>query len=151
MKIGRLILATLSILWTIENSSVVLGCTCVKGDASVQQDFDQYDAVFMATVIAIKATELGGENIDGHQTISASEVTLKVSYAWKGIGANESTIIVSPGSCGYGFQYGWTYMVWAVRSEGKLNVGLCSRTKPWEQATEDHITLTKIKRPTRIK
>jgi hypothetical protein len=43
----------------------------------------------------------------------------------------------SSASCGYGFEQGKSYLVYATQEGGALAVSLCSRTAPIESATED--------------
>ena len=42
------------------------------------------------------------------------------------------------GDCGYSFQSGVDYIIYAYKnSEGRLETGICSRTRPLTQAAED--------------
>src|SRR5436853_1034278 len=49
------------------------------------------------------------------------------------------------GDCGYGFQVGTAYVVYAYKnSEGQLGTGICSRTRPVADAAEDLAYLRSI-------
>lgn len=66
-------------------------------------------------------------------------VTFEVSQVWKG--PNWQTLLIRTvedgASCGYNFQKGEEYLVYAHGDEGDLRVSLCSRTQPLDKATED--------------
>lgn len=67
-----------------------------------------------------------------------NKVTLKVERWWKGGTGEELVVLTSRGgaSCGYGFQKGGKYLVYAHASEKDkpLNVSLCSRTRTKKDA-----------------
>ena len=73
-------------------------------------------------------------------------VKFKVERVWKG--RIESEVIVytraDSAMCGYGFERGKKYMVYAEDESGKLAVFLCSRTAP---TNTDARYLSKIKKP----
>ena len=66
-------------------------------------------------------------------------MTFKVNRAYRG--AVESTIQIATGSsdadCGYPFEVGDRYLVYAHDSGSMLSTGLCSRTRPLPEAAED--------------
>ncbi|MBL8795644.1 MAG: hypothetical protein JNM56_17195 [Planctomycetia bacterium] len=89
----------------------------------------QATAVFAAKVVKI---EEAGAN---------RSVSLEVQKVWKGV--EEKKLVVSTSksgaSCGYGFQEGKAYLIYAYQ-EAKapmLRVSLCSRTTPLDKAETD--------------
>lgn len=89
-------------------------------------------AVFTGEVTEIRkneATRFGG-----------MEITLRTKKVWKGDADKEIKVRTagSSAACGYPFQKGTTYLVYAVRDEADpLRVSLCSRTAPVDAAKED--------------
>ena len=68
------------------------------------------------------------------------KVTFRVSEAWKGAGVETVSVqtAVSDASCGYPFDEGEGYLVFASKGifyeRGELEVGLCGSTKPLPEA-----------------
>jgi hypothetical protein len=93
------------------------------------------DAVFIATVTSI----------DVHQI--NREVHLKVASAWKGAKCGELVLTtgLNDADCGFAFQEGKSYLVYAYGEPGKLATGLCTRTRPLSKADEDLAALGKPK------
>jgi hypothetical protein len=97
--------------------------------------------VFLAEVVAV---ETEGQ---------IRTVTLKVDRWWKGGGSAEITVSTSKNgeSCGYPFEKGKQYLVYADREEKQktLRVHLCSRTRTEKEAekTEDFKELGEGKAP----
>ena len=95
-----------------------------------QQELSRSDAVFAGEAV----------DIDKPQPVTSSiapmKVTFQVSETWKG--AERETLdvqtAVSDASCGYPFDEGESYLVFASKGifceEGELEVGLCGSTKP---------------------
>jgi hypothetical protein len=105
-------------------------CSCMRLTPS--EGFTSSSAVFTGEVTKIeknKSTPFRG-----------LEVTLKVKKLWKG--EPEETVKVhtagSSAACGYPFQLGKTYLVYAVSDEADpMRVSLCSRTALLDEAKED--------------
>ena len=99
-----------------------------------RQELSNSDAVFAGEVV----------DIDGALSISGSvdpmTVTFRVSESWKGAGGETVDVqtAVSDASCGYPFDEGEGYLVFASKGiffeEGELEVGLCGSTKPLSKA-----------------
>ncbi len=66
-------------------------------------------------------------------------VTLKLDRSWKG--EADKTLKVQTGAhganCGYRFEMGKTYLVYATEETKTLYTGLCTRTKKIDDAAED--------------
>lgn len=107
-------------------------CSCAM-PGSTQESIDETDVIFSGTVEDVRAS--GAWRFD---------VSMTVDRGWKGLEASEraeltvSTAKDSAG-CGYAFEEGEEYLVYGYRDEesGDLSVGLCSATKPLDQADED--------------
>ncbi|WP_026370882.1 hypothetical protein [Kallotenue papyrolyticum] len=110
---------------------VVYACSCVA-PGTPQQELAQADAVFGGTVTAIEA---GGRTAFAE----ARRVHFAVARVWKGALTEQATVLTaaSSASCGYEFQPGGEYLVYARLAEGQLQVSLCSRTQPTANAGAD--------------
>jgi len=107
-------------------------CSCIEPpppDVALQRA----GAVFEGQVIA------GVPSEDGRLV----NVGFRVSQRWKG--PADETISVStpsqPATCGFTFESGKTYLVYADSMNGSLVATLCSRTRPIEMAGEDVLAL----------
>jgi hypothetical protein len=101
-------------------------CSCMQ---QTQEDAAQNaGAIFEGRVTRI-------ENPEGNPTIH-----FQVVRSFKGPSQESLTASTanSSASCGYGFEQGKSYLVYATQEAGgALAVSLCSRTAPIENATED--------------
>ena len=98
---------------------VVLACTCAQ-PASVQEGLKQADAVFLGLV---ERFEMKG---------SGRIATFRVRTVWKGPEASRLDVATGggDGDCGYHFNVGIEYMVFAHRgASDTLQTSICSRTK----------------------
>lgn len=87
------------------------------------------DAVFVGNVVSIESSPVGGRRVQ-----------LAVIEAFRGFQLSQVTLVTGygQGDCGYPFQMGESYVVYAHRSpQGELSTYLCSRTHPVRNATED--------------
>src|SRR5262245_16435278 len=112
-------------------------CTCVPALAPCAQ-FWKVSAVFVGTVRDI-------------QPVEGSPVTKLVSFdveqAGRGIAGKRVTVeaAVQTGSnCGYTFQLGERYVVYARGSDGRLTTDMCSGTKLVSDAIEDLAFLKEV-------
>ncbi|MBI5029332.1 MAG: ABC transporter permease subunit [Chloroflexi bacterium] len=108
-----------------------LACSCVS-PGSPQQALDQSTAVFVGKVTERKI-------VDSLDSQDAVQFDFQVSTVWKGPVQKDLSAMTSFGSasCGYEFQVGEKYLVYAGGSENRLHVSLCSRTMPISKATND--------------
>lgn len=97
------------------------------------------DAVFEGVVEAIesKQPQAGDESDSSHAEVL--HVRFRVLRAWKGTEAGEVVVDTSAfsGSCGYHFERGLRYLVYATRGAKSLSTGACSRTKRASDAHGD--------------
>src|SRR5262245_57267178 len=100
------------------------------------QNFFQVDAVFIGSVHAIV-----DETLDrGGYQVSGNRVEFSIHRALRGITGLEATVHTGKGGgdCGFRFQRGMTYVVYASRtSAGLLETGICTRTEALSAATDD--------------
>lgn len=122
---------------TLATPDCAHACDCaVPASASaspqevVRQELRSTDAVFAGEVT----------NIDRPRPMTSSldpmSVTFRVAEAWKG--TVEVKTAVSDASCGYPFEEGKSYLVFASKGttygDGDLEVALCGSTKPLSEA-----------------
>lgn len=121
--------------WSV--GSEASACSCMK--LTPEEGLSSSHAVFSGEVTNIdknEATRFGG-----------LEVTLRVRKVWKGALGEEVQVHTagSSAACGYPFEVGKTYLVYALHDEADpMRVSLCSRTALLEDAGED---LTFLGRP----
>ena len=100
-------------------------CSCVFSPEplkkQVQGAFSSSDAVFSGEVIEIKASPTNEYDV---------LVKLKINYVWKGESTREITIKTAKDSamCGYNFEVGKKYLVYAYGLKDALSTSNCSRT-----------------------
>lgn len=101
-------------------------CSCVM--PTFEEQRAQSAAIFEGRVDAIRA--------DGDEVV----VVFHVTQAWRGVTTERVEIRTASSSaaCGYAFEVGTHYLVYAGRrNEGPLAVSLCSRTAPADDANDD--------------
>lgn len=136
-RITFISLALLFLMSAAENS---FACSCAPSigpvKAQVKEAFKKSTAIFSGEVISIAPTS-------EHQVT----VTMRVGKSWKGKLAKEITITTAANSamCGYGFEAGKTYLVYAFGANDSLMTTICSRTK-LSSNTQDITHLNKLKR-----
>jgi hypothetical protein len=116
--------------------SSACACSCMS-PATVDEAMDKSAAVFLGTVIAIVP-------LDGRYPVGIEQpvaVTLAVRESWKGPQTATITLytVINGISCnGYFWEEQADFLVYAHRAvDGRLGVGLCSRTVEGKQAAAD--------------
>ncbi len=116
-----------------------LACSCAPPQ-SASQELKRATAVFAGKVFEIKRQEREkGKKHPGDQ-FREVEVRFDVSRVWKGIDKDTAVVFTSShsASCGYRFSKDKTYIVYAyANKDGKLETGICSRTKPLDEAEDE--------------
>ena len=117
-------------------------CTCLPAPGAERAISDS-EAVFSGEVVAVEkgtATASGPGN---------DTVTLRVSEAWKG--TDQGTLEVRTPSqeiaCGYHFEEGREYLVYAYGKGEPFKVDLCTETKPLSEAGADLALLGNSEKP----
>ncbi len=114
-----LVVLPLLLLVTPERAAA---CSCVS--FSPRDALDGSTAVFSGQVVNIRP-------VTGLSNGRHLQVTLQVSRVWKGP-VQDRLEVFTPAfvvSCGYEFQVGVMYLVYAYGPENQLEVSLCSRTQ----------------------
>ena len=116
----------------------VHACSCVV-PGSPSEEIDKFDAVFAGRVVSID------HSFDPNRPPSHGDHTtigFRVSAVWKGAVTEDMDVTTPPtgGSCGFAFEEGQEYIVYAYDSayadEG-YSVNICSRTALLAHAQED--------------
>jgi hypothetical protein len=124
-------------------------CSCAP-PGSPQDALNDATAVFGGTVTAIEApfgTPICKETFPFIDVVVSSgdpvRVIFEVTDVWKG--AVDRRVIVTTSrngaSCGYSFQVGERYLVYASSQSTELRASLCSRTNHLAQAQNDLVVL----------
>jgi hypothetical protein len=133
-----------SVLWLLPLTVVVppaYACRC--GDPPVCEAFWGADAVFIGVADIINPKE--------------QRTRFRVEEAFRGVRRDEIIEVLSYGvcwSCEYGFQQANRYLVFATKRPTGERAGLCSRIKPFENASTDiafaRIAVAETKRQGRV-
>lgn len=104
----------------------VFACTCA-GPKPASEVYQESDAVFVG-----KAVEVKNED---HFDI----VQFDIDMAWKGVSEDVVMLMTadSGAMCGYNFEQGRDYLVYAHAGPKYVETGLCGRTQPFEGAFQD--------------
>jgi hypothetical protein len=132
-------------LLLLASAEYSFACTCVASNrplnAQVKEAFNNSNVIFSGEVTSITPK-------------SEYEVTvkIKVEKSWKGTFSKEVAITTNKNSamCGYGFEVGKTYLVYAYGAKDDLSTTNCSRTKLFSNK-EDIKYLDKLKKRVKIK
>jgi hypothetical protein len=133
-------LPAIAVIWTVflmPDCASACSCGVPAGSSPrelVRQELSSSDAVFAGEVVDIDKPLLVTSSVD------PVTVTFRVSGVWKG--AERETLdvetAVSDASCGYPFDEGESYLVFAYEAEtrnvGGLEVALCGSTTPVSEA-----------------
>jgi hypothetical protein len=123
----------LTLSWLLGLSQLAYACTCAMPKPPCEE-YWQKDAVFVGEVTALKAAK----DAEGWQK---RLVTLAITEAFRGVTGKEVTLStgLSGGDCGFGFQPGGQYLVYAYRNKqsGQLSASSCSRTRKLAEAESD--------------
>lgn len=132
-KTGKLFLLLILLAGLcIGDLPVAWACSCAPPDPPAEA-LAAADAVFSGVVTASEAS--GGIGCSG---AASTTVQFRVLQVWKGQSEETLTLTTRDGaSCGYSFQTGVSYLVYAHRVGQQFTVSLCSRTQPLARAAVD--------------
>src|SRR5688572_16530322 len=102
-------------------------CSCIGGIAPCAAVW-QTDAVFVAQIVRIEQASMRRRvHLQPLETFRGPSDIVSVETGSGG------------GDCGYGFQVGETYLIYANANNttGTYSTGICNRTRPIGQATDD--------------
>lgn len=113
-------------------------CSCAESGPPCQS-FWTADAVFSASVISKSMTTVDSD-VDLKRKEQQVAVRLLVEDVFRGsLGGNDVEILtgMGGGDCGYNFEKGRKYLVYAYEHKGKLYASICSRTRLLSEAKDD--------------
>ena len=117
------------------------GCSCAPVDVSTM--LKQADAVFAGRVIGLELVpRLNADPTVSHATEDL-QVKVAVSSCWKGIVRVETTLytMFTCCLCGFHFEIGEMYLIYAESVDGELRTSICSRTRLLSDASDDLVVL----------
>ncbi len=133
--------------FTVLSASNVIACSCVpQGSESIEtqvkEAFTNSTAVFVGEVVEV---------IEKPDAFSV-EVKFKVVKSWKN--EFEDTVSITTGrgggDCGYHFEVGKKYLIYAGGDKHNLKTNICTRTSAFE-SNKDVAFLNKMKKMKKIK
>ncbi len=122
-------------------------CSCIMLDEplnkQIESAFTEANAVFSGEVVEVR------ESADDSYSV---EVTFKTAKTWKGDALKTITISTGQNSamCGFNFEVGKTYLVYAHGEAGKLSTTICTRTAEFK-TSGDVKQLNKLKKKKKAK
>jgi hypothetical protein len=143
MKKIFLIAASLLVL----NTNPASACSCIQ--TTPQQSLKNSKVVFAGRVIDVVEQRDSTDAASG-PSLAGVKVTFDASQVWKGKPDRQMVITTSgsSASCGYFFEKGKEYLVYANGQGTQLQTGLCSGTKPLSNAQADLAVLGRGISPT---
>jgi hypothetical protein len=123
---------------------VSYACSCTRPPPTVQQTFDDADAVFSGRVQVLEQTKIEALFPDPRTQMVAMvegvHARLDAIESWKGAAGHDIELWTGRGGgdCGYEFQLAEAYLVFARRTpNGRLVTGLCTNTRPLAEAVTE--------------
>ncbi len=115
-----------------------LHCTCMSPKRPPCEVWWQTSAIFIGRVTRIRTVH---EDTSEGRRVSRL-VTLRVAERFQGVSGQRDVDVATGaggGDCGFDFEQGETYLVYANESvaTGRLETGICSRTAPVAEARQD--------------
>jgi hypothetical protein len=143
IRLRRRSLQVLVLLAPLFGAAPALACSCVF--PTVEQAKQDAVALFEGRVTSIVDAPAAGADVD-----SEYSVTLHVARSWRGLEKQARVTLrtaKSGATCGYAFEVGTSYLVYAGGAPGKLEVNSCSRTRRLREASEDLAALGSANTP----
>lgn len=135
----RSVIVLLGFIITLSCASYnVNACTC-GGSGTPCESFGSADAVFAGTVVSARENERPKQRDRSEIDWSPRAFKFSVEQAYLGVAGTEIEVFTGTGGgdCGYQFRIGQRYLVYAYRDKEKFTTSICTRTKPFVNATED--------------
>jgi hypothetical protein len=123
----RIAACAAAVLAVLAAPAVADACDC-GGPGPPCQQFESGAAILVGQVIEV-TVESGSRR-----------ARVRVTEAFHGVASGTIDVFTGGGGgdCGYGFQSGQSYLIYAERQpDGKLYTGICSRTRPVNEASLD--------------
>lgn len=137
-----LFLAVMAAAFLMVTPERAFACSCLVTDEPLKEQienaFTEASAVFSGAVVAVKRSADDSYSVD---------VTFKTKKTWKGRSLKTVTISTGQDSamCGFNFEVGKTYLVYAHGGSEKLSTTICTRTAELK-ASDDEKQLNKLKK-----
>lgn len=128
--------AVVALVFLSSAPALLSACTCAP-PGPPEQELERADAVFSGKVEAIEPAPMPE---DHPQWPSRLEVSLRLLAVWKGVPEGDRVTVSTASqsaACGFGFEKGKKYLVYAYDSGEMLTATLCSRTALLKQADQD--------------
>jgi hypothetical protein len=124
-----MIFAAIVAAMLISPPRITYACSCMVPPGPAQARNDSV-AVFSGTVTAVEGDRDG---------MAPLRVSIDINQVWKGPMLARTLLLTSgsSASCGFEFQPGTDYLVYAYDQDGQLATGLCTRTAPLADAALD--------------
>ena len=121
----------LALIFTAGHATA-FACSCAPPEGP-SAELGRASAVFSGRVIEVRGRKGAG------RTPGMVEAVFEAARVWKGAAGKQVGVYTNPDSaaCGYAFEAGRSYLVYARGGGGRLTTGLCSRTKRLEDAGAD--------------
>lgn len=116
-----------------------LACSCAPPQ-NPSAELKRASAVFAGKVIEIKRQRPERGQKHPGDLFREVGVLFEVGKVWKGIDTDTVVVFTSAhsASCGYRFSIDKSYLIYAyANDDGKLETGICSRTKPLDSAKDE--------------
>lgn len=124
---GRCVAAVVLGVWSAPHAADA--CDCARSPPLDAAEIARYDVIFEGTARTIVVAPEWGQR-----------VLLKVHRVWRGEVGSHATVLSyeSRFGCGYDFDIGAPYLVFAKLKDGKLEVPSCSHTS-WMPLADDRL------------
>jgi hypothetical protein len=118
----------LALAVALAQGHAAFACSCIKPPTPAEAR-NLSEAVVVGKVLEVAPNGKG----------SGFVVKLQVEQSWKGPSCTEMTVATGrgDGDCGYPFEVGKSYLVYAHKDGETLRTNICTRTKPLDVADED--------------
>lgn len=144
--VSMLLMMTMLLILLNIAPATSFACSCVA-PWSVQEELEHSAAVFKGSVIGVVDAK---ENSAMQSSADPIAFIIKVDEIWKGINQTEVVVYTErdSASCGFTFEEGQEYLIYASKPDDHLRVSLCSRTTDLASAAADLSILGKGAEPT---
>lgn len=143
MKKILFVFCLLIAFWFVQPKQVS-ACSCVAPSTNntrilVRDAYKNSQAIFSGKVLEIVRNDSSYSFL----------VKMQVRKFWKGklFKKIEISTALDSAACGFAFEVGKEYLIYAYKNENKLTTNICSRTKLLTATTEDVAFLNKLKKP----
>ncbi len=125
------------VLGALSYPARAVACSCA-GESSPKTELRRCDAVFTGRPVRERIITVQDPDT-GERRQRMREFTFQVDSVLKGELSRRAAVItrMNSAACGYRFDVGAPYIVYARRAQHRLHTTICDRTKPLRQAKLD--------------